>query len=132
MAKRITEMKHQTAVIRWAKQPSIREQYPELKLLFHIKNENREGGAQAVAIDKAMGVKKGVCDLCLPVARGEYHGLFIEMKSLSGKAREEQLWWIDELKAQGYYAEVCKGYLEAIKLLQWYLDQPRFSYGLPI
>lgn len=116
MAKRITEMKHQTAVIRWAKQPSIRQQYPELKLLFHIKNENREGGAQAVAIDKAMGVKKGVCDLCLPVPRGEYHGLFIEMKSLSGKAREEQLWWIDELKAQGYCAQVCKGYLDAIEL----------------
>lgn len=131
MAKSVHEMKHQTAVIRWAKQPSIRQKYPELKLLFHIKNETKEG-AQAVAIDKAMGVKKGVPDLFLPIPRGEYCGLFIEMKSTSGRAREEQLWWLDELRNQGYMAEVCKGYLEAINLLQEYLELPRWQHGLSL
>lgn len=128
----ITEMKHQSAVIRWSQQASIRSRWPELKLLFHIKNENREGGAQAVAIDKAMGVKKGVPDLCLPVPRGNYCGLYIEMKSLSGKARQEQQWWIDELGAQGYLAIVCKGYVEAINALKEYLELPKVRHGLSV
>ncbi len=128
----ITEMKHQTAVIRWSQQKSIRRRWPELKLLFHIKNENREGGAQAVAIDKAMGVKKGVPDLCLPVPRGNYCGLYIEMKSLSGKARQEQQWWIEELNAQGYLAIVCNGYMEAINALKEYLELPKVSHGLSV
>lgn len=34
-------------------------QVAELALLHHIKNETREGAKQ-IAIDKAMGVKKGV------------------------------------------------------------------------
>lgn len=128
----ITEMRHQTAVIRWSQQESIRSRWPELKLLYHVKNENREGGARAVAIDKAMGVKEGVPDLCFPVPRGNYHGLYIEMKSLSGKARQSQRWWIDELNAQGYLAIVCNGYMEAINALKEYLELPKVSHGLSV
>ena len=75
-----SESSHQQAVIKWSQQPSVRERYPELALLHHIKNETKEGAAQ-VAVDKVMGVKKGVPDLHLPVARGGYHSLYIEMKN---------------------------------------------------
>ena len=64
-------------------QSSIRSKWPELALLHHIKNETREGAKQ-IAIDKAIGVKKGVPDLSLPVPRGRYHGLYIEMKNDAG------------------------------------------------
>jgi len=64
-----SESSHQQAVIKWSQQPSVRERYPELALLHHIKNETKEGVKQ-VAVDKAMGVKKGVPDLHVPVARG--------------------------------------------------------------
>ena len=70
----VKEYKHQIEVMKWSRQPCIREKWPELALLHHIKNETTEGEKQ-VAIDRAMGVKKGVPDLCLPVARGMYHGL---------------------------------------------------------
>lgn len=119
-----SERQHQQAVMKWARQPSIRERWPELALLHHIKNETT-GGAAEVAADKAMGVKKGVPDLCLPVARGGFHGLYIEMKTPSGRASEAQRWWGMALKEQGYRAVVCHGYDAAVAELCWYLSLPK-------
>lgn len=117
----MTEAQHQGNVFKWAKQPAVRAEYPELKLLYHIKNETM-GGATQVAIDKAQGVKKGVPDLHLPVARGKYHSLYIEMKTEKGKTSPEQDWWIPELAAQGNFCEVCHGWESAVRVLRWYLD----------
>lgn len=119
-----SERHHQQAVIKWAMQPSIRERWPELALLHHIKNETT-GGAAEVAADKTMGVKKGVPDLCLPVARGGFHGMYIEMKTPSGKASDAQRWWMMELTKQGYRAVVCHGYDAAVAELCWYLSLPK-------
>lgn len=119
-----SERQHQQAVMKWARQPSIRERWPELALLHHIKNETT-GGAAEVAADKAMGVKKGVPDLCLPVARNGYHGLYIEMKTPSGRASDAQRWWMMELTKQGYRAVVCHGYDAAVAELCWYLSLPK-------
>lgn len=117
----MTEYQHQCLVFRWAAQPSIKERFPELRLLHHIKNETASG-AKAVAIDRANGVKKGVPDLCLPVARGGYHGLYIEMKTERGKVSSEQTKWISDLLEQGYYAEVCHGWQEATDLIERYMN----------
>ena len=117
-----SERQHQQAVMKWARQPSIRDRWPELALLHHIKNETT-GGAAEVAADKAMGVKKGVPDLCLPVTRGGFHGLYIEMKTPSGRASDAQRWWMMELTKQGYRAVVCHGYDAAVAELCWYLDR---------
>lgn len=117
----LSEAQHQTNVFKWAAQPSIRSQYPELKLLFHIPN----GGSRDVvegAHLKAQGVKSGVPDLCLPVARGNCHGLYIEMKTETGRPSPEQDWWGYELHAQGYYWEVCHGWKSAVRTLEWYLN----------
>lgn len=119
-----SERQLQQAVMKWARQPSIRERWPELALLHHIKNETT-GGAAEVAADKAMGVKKGVPDLCLPVARGGFHGLYIEMKTPSGKASAAQRWWVTRLTEQGYRAVVCHGYDAAVAELCWYLSLPK-------
>lgn len=119
-----SERHHQQAVIKWSQQRSVREQWPELALLHHIKNETT-GGAAEVAADKAMGVKKGVPDLCLPVARGGYHGLYIEMKTPSGKTSDAQRWWVNHLMDYGYYAVVCHGYDAAVHILTWYLSLPK-------
>lgn len=115
----------QQQVIKWSQQPSIRQQYPELALLYHIPNE-REDKIQT-AILKAMGVKKGVPDLHLPVASGDYHGLYIEMKALDGKPEAEQLWWIEHLKANGYACAVCYGWQQATEVLLWYLNTMKKS-----
>lgn len=116
-----SEAQHQAAVIKWTQQPEIRQQWPELKLLYHIKNETKEGAAQ-VAVDRSMGVKKGVPDLHLPVARGRYHGLYIEMKTETGHTTGDQEWWGEQLHIQGYACMVCHGWEAAVAALQWYMN----------
>jgi hypothetical protein len=116
----MTEQQHQIAVIQWSQQPTIRQKYPELALLFHIPNE-RSDKVQA-SILKKMGVKKGVPDLFLPVPSGKYHGLWIEMKTENGRASTEQIWWADHLKANGYAHAFCYGWERATEVLEWYLN----------
>lgn len=117
----VSEARHQQAVIKWSQQPAVRNAWPELALLHHIKNETTEGAKQ-VAVDRAMGVKKGVPDLCLPVPRGRYHGLYIEMKTDTGRTTAAQDWWGEKLLEQGYMFEVCHGWQSAVRVLQWYLN----------
>lgn len=78
-----------------------------------------------MAIDRAIGVKKGVPDLCLPVARGGCHGLYIEMKAPNGTTRAEQDWWLEELRGQGYQAAVCYGWEDAARVIGSYLEVGR-------
>ena len=69
------------------------------------------------------GVKRGVPDIILPIPRGSYHGLMIEMKrERGGVMTEEQKWWIDQLVEQGYSASVYHGAESAIKTIEWYIN----------
>lgn len=97
-------------------------QYPELELLFHIPNGGRRSKSEAARF-KSEGVKAGVPDLFLPVARGKWHGLFIEMKRMKGgRVQDVQRKWIEKLRGQGYYTTVCHGWQEASEALQRYLE----------
>ena len=71
-----------------------------------------------------MGVKKGVPDLCLPVARGKYHALYIEMKTEKGRTTKEQEWWLEALREAGSCACLCRGWEAAAQVLTWYLSLP--------
>ena len=117
----MSEDQHQRMVVKWGQQPEVRAKYPELKLLHHIPNE-RFCTPQQGRMLKLMGVRAGVPDLCLPVARGKYSSLYLEMKAETGKTTPEQEWWIRELNNAGCYAEVCHGYQSAIRVLEWYLS----------
>lgn len=117
----MTEAQHQANVIRWSQQPTIRARFPELKYLAHVKNEARD--ARDVAIAAGMGVKKGFPDLILPVPRGGYGCLLIEMKTEKGRTSEAQRWWIDHMNAEGNYAVVCHGWEEAVKVITDYLEE---------
>jgi hypothetical protein len=96
-------------------------QRPELALLFAVPNGGKRDKRTAAKL-KAEGVRAGVPDLCLPVARGVYHGLFIEMKVGRNKAEPEQLWWIEQLTRQGYYCQICYDWSKAMEILIDYLD----------
>lgn len=115
-----SETQEQIWLMEWTRQPSIRQRYPELAFLFHVPNE-RPDKVQA-AILKKMGVKSGVPDLILPVPSGPYHGLFIEMKRFDGTASDNQIWWLEHLKANGYATAVCNGWKKASEVLLWYLN----------
>lgn len=116
-----TEEEEQIALIEWATRSS--GQYPELALLFHIPNGGSRGKGEAGRF-KAMGVKKGVPDLFLPVPRGGYHGLFVELKRVAGgEVSKNQREWIDTLTRQGYRAVVCKGWEAARIVIMRYIRE---------
>ena len=118
----MTDYQHQRTILQWAIYCSNRIKYPGLELLYHIPNEVKCTAAQGKS-RKDIGVKSGVPDLCLPVARGGYHGLYIELKAEKGKATENQKTWIQQLTEQGYLAKVCYGFDEAIRCIISYYQE---------
>jgi hypothetical protein len=116
-----TEHAEQRALMQWAAANSAR--HPELRLLFAVPNGGARSRATAGRL-KAEGVKPGVPDLCLPVARGKYHSLWLELKrTKGGRVSPDQHWWHDQLTAQGHLVVTVKGCTEAVAALLPYLDQ---------
>lgn len=110
----------QAALFSWAGYSEGK--YPELKWFYSIPN----GGYRPISVAVAMketGTKSGVPDTFLPVARGNYHGLYIEMKRVKGGAVSvEQKKWINGLRENGYRVEVCKGFESARDTIINYLE----------
>lgn len=118
MRRRIPESAEQQNLLRWSLWAEAK--YPELCLLYHVPNEGKRSRAVGGRL-KAEGLKPGVPDLCLPVARGGFHGLYIELKAQGGKVTANQEKWIAELTVQGYLAKVCVGFESAQRLIESYL-----------
>lgn len=115
-----TEAQEQKALFEWAEW--ARHRYPELALMFHVPNEAKRSYALGNEM-KAQGMKAGVPDLFLPVARGEYHGLFIELKRVRNyKLSDVQRKWLGDLTRQGYKAVMCRGWGEASRMIVDYLN----------
>ena len=113
------EANEQAALFSWAK--FVKGKYPEISLLYHIPNGGSRNRLEAANL-KRQGVKAGVPDLCLPVARGRYHGLYIEMKFGSNKTSDNQDNWLKALRGQDYCAVVCYGWQEAAETIIKYLE----------
>lgn len=99
----------------------FRVAHPELaRLLHHSANEGKRttrivhthagtrvvcsGGARL----KAMGMQTGFPDLFLAVPSRGMHGLFIEMKSATGRLEPSQREMLALLSEQGYATAVCR------------------------
>ena len=108
----------QEALFRWAKLAENR--WSELKWLHHIPNGGLRSKAVAVRL-KAAGVKAGVPDICLPVPRGAFHGLYIELKVGKNKPTERQEAWLHHLREAGYCTQVCYGWEAARMCIEGYL-----------
>lgn len=108
----------QCALFHWAGYQA--KARPELALMFAIPNGGHRHPATAAKL-KAEGVKAGVPDICLPVARGEYHGLWIELKAGRNKPTPPQVQWHMRLSQQGYRVAVCYGWEAAREVIEEYL-----------
>ena len=115
-----TEHDEQAALFRWA--ASNEPRCPALRWLFAVPNGGHRRKAVAAQL-AAEGVKAGVPDVMLPVPRGGWHGLFIELKRADGRNRPtaQQRAWLDGLVDQGYRTAVAYGATEAIALVTAYL-----------
>ncbi len=119
-----SEHSEQCAVIDWANLQLRR--WPELKWLFAIPNV-RSSRIQRMRLGRE-GVKPGVADLHLPVARGGYFGLYIEMKVKPNKLTHNQTEFMHFVIEQGYHAVVAYGADQAIEMLEEYLSEPPTAF----
>ena len=61
--------------------------------------------------------------MCLPVARGCYNALYIEMKkNTSCRPSAAQIEWLTGLNSEGNYAVVCYSAEKAIDVIKWYVN----------
>jgi len=96
------------------------------RLLFAIPNGGARTWLQG-AILQGEGVRKGVPDLFLavpsPVHGGRArHGLFIEMKTWTGRVSYEQMEMMMVLRDQGYECVVARGFDQAVRAITQYLE----------
>lgn len=112
------EAKIQEMLFEWA--GLLSGKYPELELMYHVPNEGKRSIISGYRL-KQGGLKAGVPDICLPVARGTFYGLYIELKADKGRLQENQRQWLDALAGQGYKAAVCYGFDEARTAIEDYL-----------
>ena len=123
----MSEHAAQSLVIEWAQRHEGR--WPELRWLHSSLNgiyipASAATRARIIRHMQAEGMKKGIPDLFLPVARRGFHGLYMEMKrDNGGEVSKEQKEFLAFAEQQGYYPVVCHGYSEAVEILEWYLSE---------
>lgn len=123
----MSEHQEQAAVITWARYQEIK--HPELKWLHSSLNgivipSTPATRYRVINHMKSSGMKNGIPDLFLPIARKGYHGLFIEMKFGKNKLTKEQKEFKEFTQEEGYAFHECRTADEAINVLIDYLEKP--------
>lgn len=94
----------------------LRQYRPDIfRHLAKIRNESKTA-------QQDDGVRAGVPDYFITVARGWYYGLFIEMKTKTGKPSDIQKKCHAELMEQGYMVKTCHSWEEAVNEIIDYFD----------
>jgi hypothetical protein len=120
----LKEGQHQMQVVKW-----WRTTYPHLHKSLQasasgaVLGGNPRARAMQMNTMKASGLVIGQADLFLAIPKQSYHGLYIEMKAMKGRPSDDQLDFIDDMRKQGYKAEVCYGHEAAIEEIKNYIDQ---------
>ncbi len=114
----------QQGCVKW-----FRSQYPKLilfaipnggKLPFKKTKTGKRFSSEAIKL-KAEGLLPGVSDLFLMEPRGEYHGMYIEMKFNKNGLSEDQIKFFMEAEKRKYKCVMCKTSLEFEREITNYL-----------
>jgi hypothetical protein len=122
------EHQHQVALIHWARRVPLSpasDVTPGSKIadyLLAIPNGGKRSGPREGARLKAEGVKPGVSDLLLPLRRGGFGGLWLEMKAPGKKPSPDQRAWLLRMEAAGYCATWADDWQLAAEAITAYLD----------
>lgn len=114
------EWQEQEAFFRWVYSNQIK--YPELQLVNGSMNGVRVSPNIRAKL-KGQGLRPGIPDIDVPIKRGEFCGLRIELKRVrGGSVSKDQKRYHGLLRGQGYRVEVCRGWVEAVGVLTEYLE----------
>lgn len=102
------------------------EKYPELLLLYAINpNKGGQGSKAARGMAKAMGLLPDIMDLCLPVMRGPFLTLYVELKRAGNYGSPSQRALAETLRAEGHCVIECQGVEESSAVILGYLALPK-------
>jgi hypothetical protein len=120
----VRQLEHQTqcALFTWAQ--SMQSQYPELALLHAIPNGGQRNAIVGAKL-KREGVKRGIPDVHLPVARGPYVGLWIEHKAGKNKLSPDQEHIKHFLEVELNRVIVSYDWTHSARAIEEYLKLPR-------
>lgn len=99
----------------------IRSRKDLKRYCYHIANERVCTPMQGRLL-KRKGVRSGVLDTKISIARGIYHGMYHELKFGKNKPTIEQLEFMEDMSFQGYYCAWSIGFEESKKIIEWYLS----------
>lgn len=105
----------------------FRTQHPRKMILSIPNGGSRFNILHAMRLQRE-GLTAGVPDLFIPEGSNNnflLRGLFVEMKSATGRMSKDQMEMGKKLKARGYAVEVCRSLGEFINIVNSYLT------GLP-
>lgn len=120
----MSEFVHQCALFAWARLPGQSQRFPGIELLEGSMNGVKLTKGQAGKA-KAAGMLRGAHDVRLPVARGSFIGLSIEMKYGKNKPTPEQIEYGNRLAVEGWRVEYCWDWTKAKEIIVEYLSMPR-------
>lgn len=111
-----TEKEDAKKLIQWAyTQPILKD------VILHIPNEGQRHPWQGRELN-LIGMRAGVSDFFIPVPRGGYHGLWVELKRQARSTVSDlQQAWLDKMLALDYAAHVAYGFDDAKKIISNYL-----------
>ncbi|MDN7179067.1 hypothetical protein M0D69_13800 [Caballeronia sp. SEWSISQ10-4 2] len=118
------EFLSQAALFDWARMPAVIKSLPGIELLEGSMNGVRLSKAQAGKA-KAAGMLKGSHDVRLPVARGRWIGLSIELKYGDNMPSDEQLEIGTMLEREGWRVHYIWEWTDAVKVITEFLSLPR-------
>jgi hypothetical protein len=117
----------QASCVAWASAQSV--YWRELELLYAVPNGGHRHMTVAIKL-KAEGVRSGVPDLVLPIARAGFFGLYVEMKTRTGRVSTDQKAYMARLLDEGYRVEVCRSLEGFIEVVGGYLRQQKTTPGV--
>lgn len=118
--RRDLEHQLQAAVIAKCEESAVSN--PLYEMIFAIPNGGKRGKSVAGKL-KVEGVKAGVLDLFISVARHGFHGYYLEIKAGDNKPTQKQLEWIRRFREQGYLCNVFWDDKDKIiASIEWYLE----------
>jgi len=123
-----SEHEEQLAFVQWCWMQANDPDTSALELMYaNVNGQYRQGQRPEP------GLRAGVPDLFLPAPSylideaDTAHGLYIEMKKQgrqnerNGGLSDQQVWWVEHLRQQGYYVAICYGCEEAKDVTLRYL-----------
>ena len=122
------EGQEQAVLVRWLHAEKMRHSHvgQAYDHLYHVPNGGHRNKKTAADLKK-QGVKAGVPDLTLAMARGGYFGLYIEFKATpprNARLADSQREWLERLNAQGYAVVLGQGLESARGVIREYMKMP--------